>query len=198
MSKYVVTWPCGTQWQCDTLTEAKRMDALGKAQGKKRNPGGAKQRARGTRLADVSVYGGDPGEKFEHPDTKHLSGWYSPNDRYARLIKMAEKARASRGRALKSGEPGMNMSLHAHRAALAEARRLREFVLVPPTCAQARAGIQDAAIETADVVLMTDSPLKMVEAVNNAGGNTMIKMKLAEALKGKKIYLLPYGFQLFL
>ena len=34
---------------------------------------------------------------------------------------------------------------------------------------------------------------KMVEAVNNSGGATMIKMKLAEALKGKKIYLLPYG-----
>ncbi len=34
---------------------------------------------------------------------------------------------------------------------------------------------------------------KMVEAVNNTGGTTMIKMKLAEALKGKKIYLLPYG-----
>lgn len=34
---------------------------------------------------------------------------------------------------------------------------------------------------------------KMVEAVNNSGGTTMIKMKLAEALKGKKIYLLPYG-----
>ncbi len=33
----------------------------------------------------------------------------------------------------------------------------------------------------------------MVEAVNNTGGTTMIKMKLAEALKGKKIYLLPYG-----
>lgn len=34
---------------------------------------------------------------------------------------------------------------------------------------------------------------KMVEAVNNTGGTTMIKMKLADALKGKKIYLLPYG-----
>jgi regulator of protease activity HflC (stomatin/prohibitin superfamily) len=34
---------------------------------------------------------------------------------------------------------------------------------------------------------------KMVEALNNAGGNTMIKMKLAESLIGKKIYLLPYG-----
>jgi regulator of protease activity HflC (stomatin/prohibitin superfamily) len=34
---------------------------------------------------------------------------------------------------------------------------------------------------------------KMVEAVNNSGGTTMIKMKLADALKGKKIYLLPYG-----
>jgi regulator of protease activity HflC (stomatin/prohibitin superfamily) len=34
---------------------------------------------------------------------------------------------------------------------------------------------------------------KMVEALNNAGGVTMIKMKIAEALLGKKIYLLPYG-----
>jgi len=34
---------------------------------------------------------------------------------------------------------------------------------------------------------------KMVEAVNNTGGTTMIKLKLADALKGKKIYLLPYG-----
>jgi regulator of protease activity HflC (stomatin/prohibitin superfamily) len=34
---------------------------------------------------------------------------------------------------------------------------------------------------------------KMVDAVNNSGGTTMIKMKLAEALQGKKIYLLPYG-----
>lgn len=34
---------------------------------------------------------------------------------------------------------------------------------------------------------------KMVDAVNNTGGTTMIKMKLADALKGKKIYLLPYG-----
>ncbi len=36
---------------------------------------------------------------------------------------------------------------------------------------------------------------KMVEALNNTGGTTMIKLKLAEALKGKKIYLLPYGGQ---
>lgn len=36
---------------------------------------------------------------------------------------------------------------------------------------------------------------KMVEALNNTGGTTMIKMKLADALKGKKIYLLPYGSQ---
>lgn len=34
---------------------------------------------------------------------------------------------------------------------------------------------------------------KMVEALNNSGGTTMIKIKLAEALKGKRIYLLPYG-----
>lgn len=34
---------------------------------------------------------------------------------------------------------------------------------------------------------------KMVEALNSAGGKTMIKLKLAEALQGKKIYLLPFG-----
>lgn len=34
---------------------------------------------------------------------------------------------------------------------------------------------------------------KMVEALNNAGGATMIKLKVAESLLGKKIYLLPYG-----
>ena len=34
---------------------------------------------------------------------------------------------------------------------------------------------------------------KMVEALNNSGGLTMVKIKLAEALVGKKIYLLPFG-----
>lgn len=34
---------------------------------------------------------------------------------------------------------------------------------------------------------------KMVEALNSSGGKTMIKLKLAEALIGKKIYLLPFG-----
>ena len=34
---------------------------------------------------------------------------------------------------------------------------------------------------------------KMVEALNSSGGKTMVKMKLAEALAGKKIYLLPFG-----
>lgn len=34
---------------------------------------------------------------------------------------------------------------------------------------------------------------KMVEALNSAGGRTMVKMKLAEALAGKKIYLLPFS-----
>ncbi|HAH20254.1 MAG: hypothetical protein A2Y00_06230 [Omnitrophica WOR_2 bacterium GWF2_43_52] len=34
---------------------------------------------------------------------------------------------------------------------------------------------------------------KMVEALNSAGGKTMVKIKLAEALAGKKIYLLPLG-----
>ena len=34
---------------------------------------------------------------------------------------------------------------------------------------------------------------KMVEALNNSGGKTMVKMKLAESLEGKKIYLLPFG-----
>lgn len=34
---------------------------------------------------------------------------------------------------------------------------------------------------------------KMVEALNSSGGKTMIKLKLAEALSGKRIYLLPFG-----
>jgi regulator of protease activity HflC (stomatin/prohibitin superfamily) len=34
---------------------------------------------------------------------------------------------------------------------------------------------------------------KMVEALNNSGGETMVKLKLAEALNGKNIYLLPFG-----
>jgi regulator of protease activity HflC (stomatin/prohibitin superfamily) len=34
---------------------------------------------------------------------------------------------------------------------------------------------------------------KMVEALNSSGGTTMVKMKLAEALIGKKIILLPLG-----
>ncbi|HPN57454.1 MAG TPA: prohibitin family protein, partial [Candidatus Omnitrophota bacterium] len=34
---------------------------------------------------------------------------------------------------------------------------------------------------------------KMVEALNSSGGKTMVKMKLAEALAGKKIILLPLG-----
>lgn len=34
---------------------------------------------------------------------------------------------------------------------------------------------------------------KMVEALNSSGGKTMVKIKLAEALAGKKIYLLPLG-----
>lgn len=34
---------------------------------------------------------------------------------------------------------------------------------------------------------------KMVEALNSAGGKTMVKMKMAEALVGKKIILLPLG-----
>jgi regulator of protease activity HflC (stomatin/prohibitin superfamily) len=34
---------------------------------------------------------------------------------------------------------------------------------------------------------------KMVAALNSAGGRTMVKMKLAEALVGKKIILLPLG-----
>lgn len=34
---------------------------------------------------------------------------------------------------------------------------------------------------------------KMVDALNNAGGKTMVKLKLAESLLGKKIYLLPFG-----
>jgi regulator of protease activity HflC (stomatin/prohibitin superfamily) len=48
------------------------------------------------------------------------------------------------------------------------------------------------AIE-AEAVAQSKGIEKMVEAVNNSGGTTMIKMKLAEALKGKRIYLLPYG-----
>ncbi|MCX7023860.1 MAG: SPFH domain-containing protein [Spirochaetes bacterium] len=34
---------------------------------------------------------------------------------------------------------------------------------------------------------------KMVQALNSAGGDTMVKMKIAEALVGKSIYLLPFG-----
>lgn len=34
---------------------------------------------------------------------------------------------------------------------------------------------------------------KMVEALNSAGGKTMVKLKIAEALQGKSIYLLPFG-----
>lgn len=34
---------------------------------------------------------------------------------------------------------------------------------------------------------------KMVEALNSSGGKTMVKIKLAEALAGKKIFLLPFG-----
>ncbi len=34
---------------------------------------------------------------------------------------------------------------------------------------------------------------KMVEALNNSGGKTMVKLRLAEALAGKKIYLVPFG-----
>ena len=33
---------------------------------------------------------------------------------------------------------------------------------------------------------------KTVEALNNAGGVTMVKLKMADALKGKQIYLLPF------
>ncbi len=34
---------------------------------------------------------------------------------------------------------------------------------------------------------------KMVEALNSSGGNTMVRMKIAEALAGKKIFLLPFS-----
>jgi regulator of protease activity HflC (stomatin/prohibitin superfamily) len=34
---------------------------------------------------------------------------------------------------------------------------------------------------------------KMVEALNSSGGKTMVKMKIAESLAGKKIYLLPFS-----
>jgi len=34
---------------------------------------------------------------------------------------------------------------------------------------------------------------KMVEALNNSGGITMVKLKMAEALMGKPIYLLPFS-----
>ena len=34
---------------------------------------------------------------------------------------------------------------------------------------------------------------KMVDALNNSGGKTMVKVRLAEALAGKKIYLIPFG-----
>ena len=34
---------------------------------------------------------------------------------------------------------------------------------------------------------------KTVEALNNSGGITMVKLKMAEALTGKPIYLLPFS-----
>jgi regulator of protease activity HflC (stomatin/prohibitin superfamily) len=34
---------------------------------------------------------------------------------------------------------------------------------------------------------------KMVLALNGSGGDTMVKLKIAEALAGKPIYLLPFG-----
>lgn len=34
---------------------------------------------------------------------------------------------------------------------------------------------------------------KMVQALNSSGGETMVKLRLAEALQGKKIYLLPFS-----
>jgi regulator of protease activity HflC (stomatin/prohibitin superfamily) len=34
---------------------------------------------------------------------------------------------------------------------------------------------------------------KMVEALNSSGGSTMVKLKLAEALVGKKIFLIPFS-----
>ncbi|MBN1409630.1 MAG: prohibitin family protein [Spirochaetales bacterium] len=34
---------------------------------------------------------------------------------------------------------------------------------------------------------------KMVEALNSSGGITLVKLKIAEALAGKSIYLLPFG-----
>ncbi len=34
---------------------------------------------------------------------------------------------------------------------------------------------------------------KLVQAVNSSGGDTMVKMKIAQALQGKKIFLLPFG-----
>ncbi|MCK5289161.1 MAG: prohibitin family protein, partial [Candidatus Omnitrophica bacterium] len=34
---------------------------------------------------------------------------------------------------------------------------------------------------------------KMVQALNSSGGETLVKIRLAEALQGKKIYLLPFA-----
>jgi regulator of protease activity HflC (stomatin/prohibitin superfamily) len=48
------------------------------------------------------------------------------------------------------------------------------------------------AIE-AEGIAQAKSIEKMIEALNNSGGTVMVKIKLAEALAGKKIYLLPLG-----
>ncbi|MCM8813794.1 MAG: SPFH domain-containing protein [Candidatus Omnitrophica bacterium] len=48
------------------------------------------------------------------------------------------------------------------------------------------------AIE-AEAVAESKGIEKMVEALNSSGGATMVKLRLAEALAGKEIYLLPMG-----
>ncbi len=48
------------------------------------------------------------------------------------------------------------------------------------------------AIE-AEGIAQAQGITKMVEALNNSGGETMVKIKIAEALAGKRIFLLPFG-----
>ena len=48
------------------------------------------------------------------------------------------------------------------------------------------------AIE-AEGIAQAQGITKMVEALNSSGGETMVKIKIAEALVGKKIFLLPFG-----
>jgi regulator of protease activity HflC (stomatin/prohibitin superfamily) len=48
------------------------------------------------------------------------------------------------------------------------------------------------AIE-AEGIAEAQSIEKMVEALNSSGGETMVKIKISEALRNKKIYILPFS-----